>query len=69
MAVERTAADGHRISGMQSNDGSDGAEVQLTFVATARGIHCIAARGYSSQVGTITVRVTSTSPPTEIIVT
>ena len=55
-------ADGNRISGTQTNGGGEGDNARLTWTAPESGTYYIAARGYSDQTGTYTVRVTETTP-------
>lgn len=53
---------GGRIAGTRAQDGGDGDDARLTFTATDSATHYIAARGYRSETGTYTVRVTESVP-------
>ena len=53
-------SEGRRITGTQTNDGGAGDDARLTFTASQSGTYYIAARGYSNETGTYTVRVTET---------
>ena len=56
-------ANGNRIDGTTNDDGGEGYNSRVTFIATESGTHYIAAGAYSSRQGTYELEVTDSSPP------